>query len=40
MNLATDLKKAGAKILGTSPDAIDRAEDRQRFLEIVAKPGL
>ena len=35
LNLAQGLATAGAKILGTSPDAIDRAEDRKRFQEIV-----
>ena len=40
LNLARDLQKAGVRILGTSPDAIDRAEDRERFQEIVYKLGL
>ena len=35
LNLAKSLEAAGAPILGTSPDAIDRAEDRKRFQEIV-----
>ncbi|MCX5827375.1 MAG: carbamoyl-phosphate synthase large subunit [Deltaproteobacteria bacterium] len=35
LNLAKGLEASGAKILGTSPDAIDRAEDRKRFQEIV-----
>ena len=35
LNLARGLAAAGAPILGTSPDAIDRAEDRKRFQEIV-----
>jgi len=35
LNLARGLEAAGARILGTSPDAIDRAEDRKRFQEIV-----
>ncbi|MBU1184992.1 MAG: carbamoyl-phosphate synthase large subunit [Proteobacteria bacterium] len=35
LNLARGLESAGAHILGTSPDAIDRAEDRKRFQEIV-----
>ncbi|MCK9391514.1 MAG: carbamoyl-phosphate synthase large subunit [Syntrophales bacterium] len=35
LNLAQGLEAAGAKILGTSPDAIDRAEDRKRFQDIV-----
>ncbi len=37
LNLARGLEAAGVKILGTSPDAIDRAENRDRFQEIVAK---
>jgi carbamoyl-phosphate synthase large subunit len=40
LNLARGLWKAGVPILGTSPDAIDRAEDRERFNEIVHKLGL
>jgi carbamoyl-phosphate synthase large subunit len=35
LNLARSLEAAGAPIIGTSPDAIDRAEDRKRFQEIV-----
>lgn len=35
LNLAKGLEAAGAHILGTSTDAIDRAEDRKRFQEIV-----
>jgi carbamoyl-phosphate synthase large subunit len=35
LNLARGLEAAGAPILGTSPDAIDRAEDRERFKEII-----
>ena len=31
LNLAVPLLRAGVPILGTSPDAIDRAEDRERF---------
>ena len=37
LKLARDLEKAGVKIIGTSPDAIDRAEDRQRFQEAVQR---
>jgi len=37
LNLARGLEAAGAPILGTSPDAIDRAEDRKRFQEIVTR---
>jgi len=36
LNLTKGLEAAGARILGTSPDAIDRAEDRKRFQEIVS----
>ena len=37
LKLAVPLEKAGVKILGTSPDSIDRAEDRSRFKEILHK---
>jgi len=37
LNLAVPLEKAGAKILGTSPDAIDLAEDRKRFQQMLQK---
>ena len=37
LNLAVPLANAGAAILGTSPDAIDRAEDRKRFQELLQK---
>jgi len=40
LNLAVPLEKAGVKIIGTAPDAIDRAEDRKRFSELVDKLGL
>ncbi|MGD0336068.1 MAG: carbamoyl-phosphate synthase large subunit [Candidatus Omnitrophota bacterium] len=40
LNLAVPLEKAGVNIIGTSPDAIDRAEDRKRFSELVEKLGL
>jgi carbamoyl-phosphate synthase large subunit len=40
LNLAVPLEKAGVKILGTSPDSIDRAEDRKRFKELVDKLAL
>ncbi len=40
LNLAVPLEKAGVKILGTSPDAIDRAEDRKRFQQLLNKLGL
>ena len=34
------LEKAGLPILGTTPDAIDRAEDRERFAQLIEKLGL
>ena len=37
LNLATALKKAGVTIIGTSPDNIDRAEDRDRFTLLLKK---
>jgi len=37
LKLARALEKAGVPILGTSPDAIDRAEDRERFQKVVEK---
>ena len=40
LNLARALAEAGASIIGTSPDAIDRAEDREHFQQIVNKLGL
>jgi len=40
LNLAVPLEKAGVRIIGTTPDAIDRAEDRKRFSELVDKLGL
>ncbi len=40
LNLAVPLERAGAPILGTPPDAIDRAEDRDRFCELLRKLGL
>ena len=40
LNLAKKLEAEGAPILGTSPDAIDCAEDRDRFLNIVRKLNL
>ena len=35
LNLARALEAAGVPIVGTSPDSIDRAEDRKRFRELV-----
>ncbi|MCX8176747.1 MAG: carbamoyl-phosphate synthase large subunit [Candidatus Bathyarchaeota archaeon] len=40
LNLAIPLEKQGVRILGTSPDSIDKAEDRKRFAEIVEKLGI
>lgn len=40
LNLAIPLTRAGIPILGTSPDAIDRAEDRERFQALIAKLNL
>ncbi len=40
LNLAVPLMKAGVPILGTSPDSIDRAEDRERFQALIKKLGL
>jgi len=40
LKLAVPLERAGVKILGTSPDAIDRAEDRERFKQMLLKLGL
>ncbi len=40
LKLAVPLERAGVKILGTSPDSIDRAEDRRRFKELLHKLDL
>ncbi len=40
LKLAVALERAGVPIIGTSPDAIDRAEDRERFQEMLHKLGL
>jgi len=40
LNLAERLEKAGAPIIGTSPDSIDAAEDRERFQHMVEKLDL
>ncbi|MEA3051315.1 MAG: carbamoyl-phosphate synthase large subunit [Sphingomonadales bacterium] len=40
LKLAAALEKAGIPILGTSPDAIDLAEDRERFAALVNRLGL
>ncbi len=40
LNLAAELAAAGVKILGTSPDAIDLAEDRDRFRQAMRRLGI
>ncbi len=40
LKLAIPLEKAGVKIIGTSPDNIDRAEDRERFKGLLHKLNL
>ena len=40
LRLAVALEKNGVPIIGTSPDAIDRAEDRERFAELLRTLGL
>jgi carbamoyl-phosphate synthase large subunit len=40
LKLAEELQAAGVPILGTSPDSIDLAEDRERFAALVRKLGL
>ncbi|MEN3953073.1 carbamoyl-phosphate synthase large subunit [Iodidimonas sp. SYSU 1G8] len=40
LKLASALETAGVPILGTSPDAIDLAEDRQRFQALLQELGL
>jgi carbamoyl-phosphate synthase large subunit len=40
LKLARDLEAAGVPIIGTSPDSIDLAEDRERFQQLVDKLGL
>ena len=37
LNLSVPLAQAGVRILGTSPDSIDRAEDRERFQQMLRK---
>src|SRR5436190_18334572 len=39
LNLALGLQKNGVNIIGTSPDSIDRAEDRERFKGVLDKLG-
>ena len=40
LKLARALERAGGPIIGTTPDAIDRAEDRERFQQMIQNLGL
>jgi carbamoyl-phosphate synthase large subunit len=40
LKLARALEAPGVPIIGTTPDAIDRAEDRERFQQMIEKLGL
>jgi carbamoyl-phosphate synthase large subunit len=40
LNIANELAAAGVKILGTSPESIDLAEDRDRFRKMMQKLGI
>jgi len=40
LNLATGLQEAGVKVIGTSPESIDLAEDREKFKQILDQLGL
>ena len=40
LNLVKRLEAAGVPVIGTSPDAIDRAEDRERFQQLIQKLDL
>jgi len=40
LKLARDLEKYGVPIIGTSPDMIDMAEDRERFQQLLQRVGL
>jgi len=40
LKLARDLLAAGAPVIGTSPDSIDLAEDRERFQQLIEKLNL
>lgn len=40
LNIAKELESAGVKILGTSTDSIDLAEDRKRFKEVITRLGI
>lgn len=40
LNIARELELAGVKILGTSPESIDLAEDRKRFKDVMTRLGI
>jgi carbamoyl-phosphate synthase large subunit len=40
LNIASELEKLGVNIMGTSPETIDLAEDRDRFRIIMRKLGI
>jgi carbamoyl-phosphate synthase large subunit len=40
LNLSVGLAESGVRILGTSPDSIERAEDRERFQGLLTKLGI
>jgi carbamoyl-phosphate synthase large subunit len=40
LNLARALEAAGVPIIGTTPDSIDQAEDRERFQQLISQLGL
>ncbi len=40
LNIAAELEAAGVRILGTSPEAIDLAEDRDRFRKVMRELGI
>ena len=40
LKLADELEASGVPIIGTSPEAIDRAEDRERFQQMIQRLGL
>ncbi len=40
LNLAKELAEAGVRILGTTPETIDLAEDRDRFRHVITKLGI
>ncbi len=40
LKLAVELERAGVPIIGTQPEAIDRAEDREQFSQMIQRLGL